>query len=63
MREKFLGGEHPYVALSLTTLGNIYRRIDRADEAVPLLRRAVTIATSTWGPAVSHHLAVHLDGP
>jgi tetratricopeptide (TPR) repeat protein len=38
------------VALSLTTLANIYREMGDAELGAPLLRRAVAIGEEKWGP-------------
>ncbi|MHC4946912.1 MAG: serine/threonine-protein kinase [Planctomycetota bacterium] len=49
IRRKVLGPEHPYVALSLCTLGNIQRGMGDAAAAEPNHRRAVEIAEAAWG--------------
>jgi tetratricopeptide (TPR) repeat protein len=43
IREKALGPEHPYVATSLTDVGDAWRRLGKPLRALPLLERAVQI--------------------
>ena len=43
IREKTLGGNHPFVAVSLDNLANLYYQQGRLDEAEPLYMRALDI--------------------
>ena len=49
VKKEVLGEAHPYVALGLTTLGNIHRLSDRPELAEPEIRRAIEIAEAAWG--------------
>ncbi len=49
-REKALGPDHPYVALSLTNLAELYARQGRLAEAAPLYERALQIRETALGP-------------
>ena len=64
LREAALGTEHPDVAVSLTTLAEVYRSQGRLDDAERLHRRALGIREARFGrdhPDVAaslNHLAV-----
>jgi tetratricopeptide (TPR) repeat protein len=49
IREKTLGSEHPFVATSLTDLGNLSYARGRYAEAEPMFRRALAIEEKTYG--------------
>jgi tetratricopeptide (TPR) repeat protein len=46
-----LGQEHPSVATTLNNLAGLYYRIEKYDEALPLLERSLRILKSKLGPA------------
>lgn len=48
IRELVWGPEHWHVALSMTTLGNLYRETGRVADSEQLLKRAAKIAAATW---------------
>tara|TARA_R110002074_G_scaffold153908_3_gene309266 strand:+ start:4612 stop:7293 length:2682 start_codon:yes stop_codon:yes gene_type:complete len=50
IREAVLGGQHPHVALSLTTLARIHLSLGDAEQAAPLAARAAEIGLEAWGP-------------
>jgi tetratricopeptide (TPR) repeat protein len=52
IREKVLGPDHTHVGFSLTTLGEIYRKLGRAAEGEQPGRRGLAICEATQG--VSH---------
>lgn len=49
VKRRVLGENHPYVALGLTTLGNIQRLSNRPELAEPNIRAAVEMAEAVWG--------------
>ena len=49
IREQVLGPDHLHVALSLSTLGEIYRRLDRPAEGEEPGRRALAISEASLG--------------
>jgi hypothetical protein len=50
LRERLLDPDHPDVAISLTNLASLLRRINRPNEAEPLYRRALAIQEKSYGP-------------
>ncbi len=50
VREEVLGGNHPDVAISLNNLAVLLSNTGRIEEAEPLLRRALQIRESNYGP-------------
>ena len=50
IREQLFGREHPDVANSLKSLGNVYQREGRSAEALPLYERSLTIIEKSLGP-------------
>ena len=51
IKEKALGPDHPSVALTLTTLGNVTTKLGQPDRARPLYERALAIRQKSFGPA------------
>jgi tetratricopeptide (TPR) repeat protein len=51
IRYKDLGPEHPDIAASLTTLGQLYQEMGKFNDAQPLLERALQIRYKALGPA------------
>jgi len=50
IREKVLGPEHPYTALSLNNLARLYHAQGNYCEALPLYQRALAIYEQVLGP-------------
>lgn len=48
--EAALGPDHPWVAIDLTSLGDLLMRLDSPDTALPLLERALVIGEAVNGP-------------
>lgn len=50
IRCEILGRDHPETASSQRRLGKILRLLGRADEAIPMIRQALEVITTTNGP-------------